>query len=99
MLTALVIVGCLAYFAIAGYFWRRFAWELNRDWINTRNESLALGLMKGIVWPLALAWRSAVATDTFMLPPPALRQKEREEAMQRRIAELERELGIGTPHD
>lgn len=94
MTTVIALAALIVYSLIGSYWWRRWAWEAKQDWINSRSDAIFLGMLQALVWPVVLAFKVLASSDTFMLPPPAIRQREREAQLQARIAELERKAGI-----
>jgi hypothetical protein len=56
-------------------------------------ETAARAIITGLAWPLALL----VVTVVFRPPPTAAERAEAERRLRARVAELERELGIGEP--
>lgn len=95
-MTLAIVIACLVvYSCIGDYFWRRWAWEFAQDGFNSRGEAVMFGFMQAIFWPIVLACKIVISSDGFLLPPPEIRRREKEQAMQRRIRDLERELEIG----
>lgn len=98
MTTALTIAAALAYAGVAVHLWRRWAWEIAHTWLHTRGEAVAFGFLQAVVWPVVLAVKAA-RSDSFLLPPADVRQREREQALEARIRDLERQVGLDPEHD
>lgn len=97
-MTLLIVLGsCVLYLGPFWYFWRRFTWLCQQDRYNTKGESVVFGALMASVWPITYLWQCATRADGFALAPRDVRQAHKQDALQRRIAELERDLRIAPP--
>jgi len=105
---ALILTPTLVYVIAAGWCWRRFAWRIAwkeaSQWshpgrIDGGNVTMGLvfGGLQALVWPFVLFAMRGVRTEAFygfLAEPRGARRKREENERDKRIAELEREVGI-----
>lgn len=95
----------IIYFAVAVWFWRRFAWQVAhkeaRAWshsgyLDNGNISMGIGLggAQALVWPVVLFLTKSDALEWFLKEPGSTRRKRELDEREARIAALEREVGI-----